>query len=284
MKRFTLFLMMLLPTAAWAQIDNPGWSFVQRFQGNATDSGTILKSESAVGYAYGPYMNFYGGLPLYFTRPDARVSPGGEARYMNSFGNVFLGMQTPVRSEVADYTSDVMLMLPTGSKDHGLNTGRLTFDWNNAIRRTFGPATPFANLGVGNTIMDTAYFIRPFTTLGLNAHFEGGATLAIGPTVNVGASAYAVRAANTQRIFSRVVDHNPFVRGPGPRLGRSERVFEVAPEVRVSPDVVNDKGFATWVNATADKTNFQVGYGRSANFDYDTLFFGIGYRFGSLNR
>jgi hypothetical protein len=175
-------------------------------------------------------------------------------------------------------------MLPTGSKDHGLNTGRLTFDWNNAIRRTFGSVTPFANIGIGNTIMDTAYFIRPFTSLGLNGHFEGGATLAIAPSVSVGASAYAIRAANTQRVLSRLIDR-PFVRGPGPGLGRSERVFEVSPEVRVSPELIHDSGFSTWISATTEADlNFQVGYGRSSAYDFDTLFFGIGYRFGSLTR
>jgi hypothetical protein len=94
-----------------------------------------------------------------------------------------------------------------------------------------------------------------------------------------------VRAANTQRIFSRVVDHTPFVRGPGPRLGRSERLFEVVPLARVEPDLMNDSGFATWIGAaTESNLDFQVGYSRSSNFDYDTLFFGIGYKFGSLIR
>jgi hypothetical protein len=284
MRRFTFFLLMLAPTLAWAQLDEPGWSFVQRFHGGATDSGTILKSDSTVGYAYHPYMNFYAGVPLYFSRPDARVAPGGDSQYINSLGNIYIGLQTPVRSDAAEYTSDVVLILPTGSKDHGLNTGRLTFDWNNTIRRTFGAVTPFANIGIGNTIMDSAYFIRPFTSLGLNGHFEGGATLAIVPSVSIGASAYAVRAANTQRIISRLIDR-PFVRGPGPALGRSNRVFETTPEVRVLPDLVHDSGFATWVDATTESDlNFQIGYGRNAAYDYDTIFFGIGYRFGSLIR
>jgi hypothetical protein len=229
-------------------------------------------------------MNFYAGVPLYFTRPDARVAVGGEPQYLNGVGNIYFGLQTPVRNDVAEYVSDIVLMLPTGSKDRGLNTGRFTFDWNNSVRRTFGSVTPFANIGIGNTITDTLFFVRPFTSLGLNGHFEGGATLAVVPSVNLGASAYAVRASNTQRIFSRVVDR-PFVRGPGPGLGRSDRIFETTPEVRVAPEFVNDSGFSAWVGATTDANlNFQVGYGRSAAYDYDTLFFGIGYRFGSLIR
>jgi len=75
MYRLVFLLIVLLPASAWAQIDRQGFSFIQRFQGNATASATILKSDTTVGYAFDPYMNFYAGLPLYFTRPDAIVAP-----------------------------------------------------------------------------------------------------------------------------------------------------------------------------------------------------------------
>jgi len=284
MYRLVFLLIVLLPASAWAQIDRQGFSFIQRFQGNATASATILKSDTTVGYAFDPYMNFYAGLPLYFTRPDAIVAPGGAAQYLNGIGNLYVGLQVPIRNEAANYTSDIVVMLPTGSKDRGLNTGRVTFDWNNTVQRTFGSVTPFGNLGIGNTISDTMFFIRPFTSLGLNGHFEGGASLAVVPQVSVNASAYSVRAINTQRIISRIVDR-PFVRGPGPGLGGSGRVFEIMSEIRVLPDVVNDYGFATWIGVNSESNvNFQVGYGRSASYDYDTLFFGLGFRIGTLNR
>src|SRR5207245_8038180 len=111
------------------------------------------------------------------------------------------------------------VMAPTGSKTRGLNTGRLTFDWNSDLRHSFGPVTAYGDLGVGNTILDSLYFVRPLTSLGLVSHFEGGAVLGVGPMVEVGGSAYSVRATCTQRVISRVVDR-PFVRGPGPGLGR----------------------------------------------------------------
>jgi hypothetical protein len=270
--------------SAWSQIDQPGWSFSQRFQGNSNASATILKSDTAVGYALDPYLNLYGGLPIYFTKPDAIVASGGESQFLTGLGNLYVGLQTPIQSEVADYTSDLIVMAPTGSKDRGLNTGRITFDWNNAIRRTFGPVTPFGNLGIANTISDTLFFVRPFTSLGLVGHFEGGATLSVTPNVGVSGSAYSVRTIGTQRIISRVVDR-PFVRGPGPGLGRNGRVFETTPEARVPEDLVNDHGFATWVDLnTQSDIVFNVGYARSFPYDYDSLFFRVVYRIGTLKR
>src|SRR5262245_56317538 len=121
---------LLCPLSAWAQIDQPGWSFNQHFQGGSNASGTILKSDTTVAFALDPYLNLYGGLPIYFTRPDVVVAPGGEPQFLTGVGNIYLGIQTPINSEVANYTSDAVLMFPTGSKDRGLNTGRLSFDWN----------------------------------------------------------------------------------------------------------------------------------------------------------
>jgi hypothetical protein len=40
--------------------------------------------------------------------------------FLNGIGNLYVGVQTPVHSEVADYTSDTGGMAPTGSKTRGL--------------------------------------------------------------------------------------------------------------------------------------------------------------------
>src|SRR5690349_4581902 len=79
LRRLVLALVLLCPASAWAlQInDQAGWSFSQRFQGTSDASGTLLKTDSTVGYAADRYMNVYAGLPLYFSRPDAAVARGG---------------------------------------------------------------------------------------------------------------------------------------------------------------------------------------------------------------
>ena len=64
--------------------------------------------------------------------------------------------------------------------------------------------TPFADVGMSNTVSDTSFFVRPFSSLGLVSHFDGGATFKIAPVVSVGALAYGVQASGQQRIFSKV--------------------------------------------------------------------------------
>src|SRR5262245_41229637 len=104
MRRLVLLLILLCPVSGWAfQLDEPGWSFSQRFMGSSNASGTVLKSDSTVAYTIDPYVNAYAGLPLYFSRPDTIVSPGGATRFLNGVGNLYLGLQVPVHGELADY-------------------------------------------------------------------------------------------------------------------------------------------------------------------------------------
>jgi hypothetical protein len=72
--RLVFVFVLLFPASAWAlQIDQT-WSFIQRFHGTSYASGTVLKTDSTVGYAADRYLNLYVGLPLYFSRPDAAVA------------------------------------------------------------------------------------------------------------------------------------------------------------------------------------------------------------------
>src|SRR5215831_12011538 len=46
-------------------------------------------------------------------------------------------------------------------------------------------------------------------------------------------------------------------------------------------DLANDHGFSTWLGAHAgSKIDFEAGYTRSAGYDLNTVFFGVGFRVG----
>jgi hypothetical protein len=64
--------------------------------------------------------------------------------------------------------------------------------------------TPFARGGLANTVSDTSFFVRPFTSLGIVSHFDGGAKFRVSQFVDVVASAYAVRASGQQKIISKI--------------------------------------------------------------------------------
>src|SRR5215468_5723582 len=125
-----------------------------------------------------------------------------------------------------NYSSTLEGTAPTGDKAAGFSTGRTTVDWTNRFSHTFSAVTPFASAGLANTVSDTSFFIRPFTSLGIVSHFEGGAKFSLSQFVDVGASAYAVRAAGQQTIISKIFKSQSTTSATTSSPGTGKRVFE----------------------------------------------------------
>ncbi len=198
-------------------------------------------------------------------------------------------------------------------KDLGLTTGRVTVDWNNYFGRDFGPVRPFANVGIANTVSDTPYFVRPFSTLGTVGHFEGGASCRVFRFVRIGASLYDILPTGEQKVYSRVVHRGAATgvvpgggvvmalgtgqgagsgtgtdtgqgtgpgtgQGMGPGINRTE--FETQSETIGGSDLTRDNGYSAWLNVSPVRNVFfQAGYTRSVVYRYDTFTFGIGLNF-----
>jgi hypothetical protein len=233
---------------------------------------------------------------------------------VNGIGNAFTGLLITANGESLHYSSDVVLTAPTGDQSRGFSTGHVTADWTNTFSHSFSRLTPYGSAGLANTISDTEFFVRPFTTKGIVMHTEGGALWRLSSHLNAGGSAYAVRAAGTQEIVSKVVEvpttqsttgtattstssqkngvsgvlstvTNATGLGNGSGGGNvNKTIFETTHETVTTSDAVDDHGFSTWLsyrfNSTAD---FQVGYSRSVSYQFNSLFFGIGFRAGPLS-
>ena len=159
------------------------------------------------------------------------------------------------------------------SRKKGLSTGRGTFDWTNHFDHSFDSLKPFADIGVANTIVGTKMFIRPYTTLGFNTHFQGGATYDIWKFFSVGASAYDILPSGQQTVFSRVA-HGTSSHG---------RVFENNQQTTGSADITKDDGFSTWVEASPGKVvDLQLDFTRSMHYDLNSVSFGIGFNLKEL--
>ena len=103
--------------------------------------------------------------------------------------------------------------------------------------------------------------------------------------VDVGASAYAVRASGQQRIISKIRKRQSTTTssssGPGQGAAKN-RVFETSSETVGSADIANDHGVSAWLGVSPrSSVDFQIGYTRSVGYDLDILFFGVGFRFGN---
>src|SRR5262245_5244980 len=280
----TVFIVVALALPVLAQ-DGQGWTFSGRFQGSSNSSGLVMKADPTLGYSFNRYFQTYVGLPVYFVNESSATSTTTTIQTPNSFmngpGNAYLGFHIGIDNEAINYASNDQATAPTGDKAKGFSTGRATVDWTNSFSHNFSLVTPFASIGLANTVSDTSFFVRPFTSLGLVSHFDGGAKFHLSQVVDVGASAYGVRAAGQQRIFSKLFKSQSTTSATASSPGTGKRVFETTGETVGTADLANDQGFSAWLTAhSGSKINFQAGYTRSAGYDLNTLFFGVGFRVG----
>jgi hypothetical protein len=276
-----LFIVIALALPGLAQ-DGQGWAFSGRFQGSSNSSGLVMKADPTLAYSFNRHFQTYAGLPLYFVHESSAIQ--ASSGFVNGLGNAYVGVHLGVDNDSLNFGSSVEATAPTGNKDKGFSTGRATIDWTNSFSHRFSSITPFANIGLANTVSDTSFFVRPFTSLGLVTHFDGGATFQLSRLVDVGASAYGIKAAGQQRIISKTFKNqsttsttsSPLNQAPG-----KNRAFDTSAETVGTADLTNDHGVSTWLAAHAgSRMNFQAGYTRSAGYDLNTVFFGVGFHVG----
>jgi hypothetical protein len=306
----TIFILLGLAAQAHSE-DEGGWFFSGRFSGSSNSAGMIMKADPLMGYRFNRHFQTYVGLPVYFTKESSTLTTSTTATTQNGFldgiGNAYVGLRLGVDNPALNFASSLVATAPTGDKTNGFSTGRATVDWTNTFSHKVSVVTPFADIGLANTVSDTSFFVRPFTSLGFVGHFDGGARIDLSRYVDVGASAYAVRAAGQQTIISKIVGRErsstaaavaPALSGTGAtasagagangtgsnasgQKGNSNAVFETASETVGSSSLANDHGFSTWFGVSAgSNVDFQVGYTRSAGYDLNTIFASVGFRFG----
>jgi hypothetical protein len=298
-----LIVLLLVPAVLHGapQSEQQGWWFSERFQGNSNTAGVVLKENSTLGYTFNGHVQAYAGLPVYFTRENASNTTSGKSSFVNGIGNAYTGFLISASNDSLRYTSDLVLTAPTGDRANGFSTGHVTADWTNTFSHAFSGFTPYGSAGMANTISDTEFFVRPFTTQGVALHFEGGVVFKLVNHLNAGASTYAVHAAGQQEIVSKVVNvpttqptQSPTTTKSGvvstvtkavgvtSGSGKTDKtVFETTHQTVTTADAVDDHGFSTWLSLRPKSVmDFQIGYSHSVAYQLNSLFFGVGFRSG----
>lgn len=287
--RFALAL--AFASAACAQEDGRGFTFRTSINGTANDLGVILRLDPTLGYRLNRYATVEAGLPFYFVRASdagGALSPAEGA----GLGNAHLGLNLNFEHPAITYRPSITITAPTGDEERGLSTGYVTWDWNNLFQRTFGRVTPYGSAGVSNTVSDSPFFVRPFTSKGLAAHFEGGALVSVTNVVGFGASAYAIAPSGDQTVVSRVVKKEqmateppdtttPTMPGQSETKGRGrakQGVFETVTETEGPAEILRDRGASLWVSIAPNRhVDFHLGYSRSVTYALNTVFFGVSF-------
>jgi len=256
-------------TAPKPAAESTGFTSSIEFDGTSNSEGQIYELTTSAGYDFTHHFGADVGMPFYFIR--ASSSAGGAST--NGIGNPFVDVRLKYLNPTVNFGSILTGFAPIADSKKGLSTGRGTFDWTNHFDHSFDSLKPFADIGVANTIVGTKMFIRPYTTLGFNTHFQGGATYDIWKFFSVGASAYDILPSGQQTVFSRVA-HGTSSHG---------RVFENNQQTTGSADITKDDGFSTWVEASPGKVvDLQLDFTRSMHYDLNSVSFGIGFNLKEL--
>lgn len=261
--------------------EDSGWEAYELFSGSSNSFGQVMKLDTSVGYDLNRYFGADVGLPVYFVHASqSSISNGFSSG--NGIGNAYVDLRLTVTNPLVNFDSILTGMAPTGNTDLGLSTGRFTFDWDNHFDRDFLGLRPFVDLGIANTISDTHFFVRPFTTLGIVSHFEGGATYRVVPFIRVGASLYDDLPSGQQKVFSKLKTARS---ATGAASRRRAGAFENGHETIGPADIARDNGYSIWAETSSlPVVHLEAGYTRSVHYALNTFEFGIGFNLKSLYR
>jgi hypothetical protein len=254
--------------------------WTEEFSGSTNSQGNVLSLDSTVGYVFSRNLGLDAGIPVYFVHGITTNSTGGtSSTSSDGIGDAYVQLRLSFPNPLLNYNTVLTGTVPTGSTADGFSTGHSTYDWTNHFDRGFRRWTPYAEIGIGNSIPSNFVFNREYASFGHEAHFQVGAQYQVVGFLSVSASAYDVAPWGTQTIFSRVVPQG----NPPPSAGGHGPVFGQANQTTGGAGVAADNGFNAGVDiSTGSLLDFSVGYSHSVHFGLDTFSFGIGVNMSRL--
>ena len=256
--------------------DDRGITSYVEFGATSDSDGQAYELNSNVGYDFSRHFGIAVGAPVYFVRPSSTTA----GTSTSGLGNPYLSLHLKYPGPALNFNSALTGAAPLGDSKKGLSTGRATFDWTNHFDHAFSDLTPFAEVGIANTIADTRLFVRPYTTLGFNTHFQGGASYDVWKFFSVGVSGYDILPSGQQTVFSRI---NTGKGNTG--TAHHGRVFENNQQTTGSASIAQDDGFSAWIDASPGRSvDLELGFTRSFVYDLNSVAFNIGVNLGKLYR
>jgi len=193
--------------------EEKGFTLTETYEGSGNSDGFITDINSTAGYVFNRHFSVNMGVPYLFISPSSSKTGTTSA---SGFGNPSISLKYSAKGPLLDFTTGLSGAFPVASTAKGLSTGRVTFDWDNHFAHGFDRLTPFLDVGVANSVPDTRFLHRSYTSLGTLAHFEGGTELDLTDRCSVSASGYYILPGGHNR-FSFVGRKVPPVQLKGAR-------------------------------------------------------------------
>jgi hypothetical protein len=251
----------------------------ESFQGTINSDNRVFKIDSNLGWDFNKHFGVFAGVPVYFASVPASTTTTGTTTTStpsssnSGIGNVYMGFTMKAPNPSLDYASAVTVSAPTGSKTNGFSTGRVGLDWTNRFEHSFDRLTPFFEGGLSNTVPDSAFLARPFTSLGAVSHLEEGAEFQLMKRFYAGGSGYQIVPFGSQKVFSKIDGK-----------GKGKNPFDTN-AVSTGNDLTRENGFNTWVAFEPTSiVRLELGYTRSMTFDLSSFAFNLRMNVGKMLR
>ena len=253
----------------------PGWTLGTRFEGSYSGDGGVYDWGSALGYNFSRHFGVDAGVPFYFdTTPSSTNNPGSVSGI--GVGSFFTDLRWNYPNKSLNYSSAAHLTAPTGDKKKGFSIGHATWNETNHFDHAFGDFSPFVDAGVGNTIMDTRYFHRPFATYGYNAQFTGGVEYDPG-NFSFSVSVYDVAPWGNQTVISRVFRCGSAAKCSSSGATKNRKSFTSSNVSTGAADLVRDNGYNAGIDyKPVGYLDFEFDFSRSIPLQLNSYSFGIG--------
>ena len=264
---------------------SPGWTLGARFEGDYSSDAGVYDLGTALGYNFTHHFAVDAGVPFYFVSTPTSIKQNNPGALSGvGTGGFFTDLMLTYPNPTLNYSSAIHLTAPTGDTKKGFSVGHATWNYTNHIDHAFGDWSPFIDAGVGNTIIDTRFFTRPFMSFGYNAAFTGGLEYDQGPFSLQGA-AYDVAPWGNQTVISRVFRCSSGATCSAAGSSHNRKGFTSSNVTSGGADLVRDNGYETGIDfKPVYYLDFEFDYSRSVPLQLNNYSFGIGINLSSLVR
>jgi hypothetical protein len=242
-----------------------GWNAGATFSGvHDSVTGWATLFTPAVGYSFNDLFSVDATIPIYMYRlaESRSTHPKPTAQLVNQRGepgDIVVGLHAQFIPSLFQYQLTGAFTVPTGDKQYGLTTGRVTFDVSNYFERSFGRLSPNVEIGAGDsTTLVNRIVTKNYTSLGPLAHFQIGLGIELFRGMSFETEAYEQLPIGDQKIY-----------GPS-RNGKATVV--------TGHNVTEDNGFTNSLDIPLTG-NFTLSgyYSRSLRIHTDTAAIGLTY-------
>lgn len=268
------------PAAKGANQDDtgfyPGWTLGTSFEGSTSGDGSVYDLGTSFGYNFSHHFGVDLGVPYYFVgTPSAVKTKDPGAVSGNGIGNIGADLKWIFPGHSLTYASTTHLAAPTGDTKKGFSVGHATWNLANHFEHGWGNFTPFIDGTVGNTIPNSKYFTKLYSSFGYNLAFEAGTEVDAGP-LSLSGSAYDIAPWGPQTVISKVYRCTSGTKCTSTGTTTDRKSYLNTSVSSGGASLTRDNGFNFGVEFKPTKTvDLQVGYSRSVPLRLNTFSFGI---------